>query len=795
MKMKLDKETLLKHHYWLVAAGALVVSLAAIFLLRTAVRAGITSEKKKLDDEYKKISDAAKGDVASRASIEKTRADANGRKSVEEKVWRDAFREQEPSIRWARKIEEKYQFTAQNFFATEVTLKPEDADLGVSKDPSLFAGIVETKDASKMTVRGKVFMPQGDGKDAEVEIVKTFSWHPPVIVSKEGEDKLLKLDAIEPGNKVLVANKPLAGMFITQLAALGDDAALEATPRDDFKFQGIVQERDNYKMVVKGKVKVPLPERIKPEDGTTELTEEVTWTFFRNDPPGKPGGEEVLSFLKVMTGSNIQVTFERGRYFLDRLTVAERTDFESSYTDQFAEVFAQVDPLRLEDPYDPTSLRGVVQLYTGGEGGGGAVGKGGFGAGGSLAGALGNTSFWPFNPKELPPPNARFFRYVPRDKLNLGVDFSELAWLAQEDIWIYKEIYRLVDQANAYVREFKSTAIDKGWAGENAYWDLHIEPAGEGQVTLKLTNRLVRRQPLGIYLKVWFKGTKEPVEIPVGGIAPLNPRGMEGSFFRTKPFDLEGNLANIEKVEQKLTWDLAAVRRIDEVLIGADVAGQTAHSHRTVPMAVKEYKEEPKPEVPAGDDGKGPPMGKGIVPGPGDIFGNPGGGKDGGIPFSKKRYLEVSPQARRIPVMVTLIIDQQHFDRVQVSFANSKMRFLTTQVLMNRFPGSVNPVNRKGADASPGGGIVPKFGPPMFPMEGAFTPMGTFGPGPMGPGPMGPGPMPMGPGYMPGSEVGGPGMDFNQSRTEDNESNVEVVIYGIMTLYERYPGRANAAAP
>ena len=42
-------------------------------------------------------------------------------------------------------------------------------------------------------------------------------------------------------------------------------------------------------------------------------------------------------------------------------------------------------------------------------------------------------------------------------------------------------------------------------------------------------------------------------------------------------------------------------------------------------------------------------------------------------------------------VAIVLIVDQNQVDRVQTAFNNSKLRFLTTQVLLNHYPKSLKP--------------------------------------------------------------------------------------------------------
>jgi hypothetical protein len=158
----------------------------------------------------------------------------------------------------------------------------------------------------------------------------------------------------------------------------------------------------------------------------------------------------------------------------------------------------------------------------------------------------------------------------------------------------------------------------------------------------------------------------------------------------------------------------------------------------------------------------------------------------------KDRYLEVSEQSRRVPVGVALIVDQDHIDRVLTSFNNSKLRFLTTQVLLNRYSGSVRP-NLVGSGGAAGAtreeGAIPMIGPmgggslgPM-PMGGGFS-------GPKGSSSLGPRPGSSGVGgYQPGENAGAATQSAGVGVSDELENNLELVIYGIVTLYERYPKR------
>jgi hypothetical protein len=89
-----------------------------------------------------------------------------------------------------------------------------------------------------------------------------------------------------------------------------------------------------------------------------------------------------------------------------------------------------------------------------------------------------------------------------------------------------------------------------------------------------------------------------------------------------------------------------------------------------------------------------------------------------------------------------LICDQDHVDRVLASFANSPFRFVLNQLVMNRYPLTVRPqLSLEKAERLP-------------PRPGALPKTATLG----------------------GSE-------------EEAEANVELVLYGTMTLYQRFPPR------
>jgi hypothetical protein len=386
MKFNFDKEVLIKHHYWLVAVGALVISLAAIFLLRTSVRGAIVSEKEKLDKSLATIKTASEKPVRSKDSINQKKTQAEESKGLEVVVWKKNYMKQEPYVRWAPEVEDTYHFT---------------------RDPQ--TGVI--------------------------------------------------------------------GYFASQVNILEDAApAAEDPPASDGDvFKGKVKDRDESKVTVEGKVRRPLPaatgkDEEKKDPGFEDVNE--TRTFF-DTPLNKVeiGGKRTV-FAKLREGQRVSVTYYRGRYFQDPLQLHERTKFSENYYTQFNRILSRVDPMYIDED---GKLKGVVQLRDG-------------------------AGFWSYkkvSEDEMPPPTGKFIRYVDKAMWNPVQDFSELAWIAQEDVWIMDEMYRVVDQANAYVREFvpAKEATPVHWIGDNAYWRAEIKrvDADNIHVTLQISCRAANR--------------------------------------------------------------------------------------------------------------------------------------------------------------------------------------------------------------------------------------------------------------------------------------------------------------
>jgi hypothetical protein len=521
----------------------------------------------------------------------------------------------------------------------------------------------------------------------------------------------------------------------------------------------LVQVEKDY-FLLKTRTKGEQPEKIMRTDSVAkvDLTDENRQITL-NELDGQKAG-------KILA-----VKYQTGRYFGDSLTSSERSAFAASYKDQIHEI------LKIVDPVDD-KLNGVVQLRD-----------------------------WLYAPApEFPPPTARFFRHISDDwEQFVAKNISKEIWIAQENLWLQREIYRIIRSANDELSKFAGKGgkeRGKAYSFSNPNFRIDLNLDAKGKLSFTITNLLERQQTIDLKFRVLLNDTPgfDPETFLVSG-NPLKPKGSPSGSSHTQTFDAEKSPRNgVFGIEQVLTWQTAAIKRIDQVSFGSLSGDDLSHSHRTIVDGLKPF--DPKdaevaagpagpggmpgmpgmPEGPPGAGGKAAPMplpAGGMPGGPGG--GAPGAGSNKGpldLGLWSFRYQDVSDQSRRIPVAVVLIIDQDHLDRVLTAFNNSKLRFLSTQVLVNQYLGSLQPSTK--LDAGLPGGEMP---------FGGGGPREIFG-GPRGKGSLGPQPMPgFGPTFGPG--MGGEPADPGAG---GQETNLEVVIYGIMTLYQRYPAAPKLAA-
>jgi len=142
-------------------------------------------------------------------------------------------------------------------------------------------------------------------------------------------------------------------------------------------------------------------------------------------------------------------------------------------------------------------------------------------------------------------------------------------------------------------------------------------------------------------------------------------------------------------------------------------------------------------------------------------------------------------------VAVTMTVDQSHLSEILVAFANSRLRFQTTQVEYRRVP-SAGPTTQPGGMGSPFG-PGPSPGGTSRPGSPGGFPIGSSLGGPPG-GAAAPPPPPGGTGTAPMPGAGSPmfpnGLNNGQNPeaavpTYENPNLIEVTVYGIASLYER----------
>jgi hypothetical protein len=436
-------------------------------------------------------------------------------------------------------------------------------------------------------------------------------------------------------------------------------------------------------------------------------------------------------------------------------------------------------------------------------------------------------------------------------------------WLTQEELWVKREMLRIIRDANDLVARFKevtpesstdkdkkevkagpvaakdaqpakaeTAALEKDPKGvkpipaatktdpnhkifRNPNWelDLTLTDSGGGKFTLhgKLTNIAKRKQSLDTKFKVFLQDPGTATE-PSSELLSVKPKAVG------EQKAIEGLFG----VEQVLNWKTAAVKRLEDLQL-------MYMSSRTI--------RELKPPrfintAPEGGDSATPgdttasagatPSATGAERGSSATPYGPGAGAvqaatqtQNGLEIN--RYTDYSDQVRHMPVAMVVIVDEEHLPELLAAFVNSKLRIQITQYHWQHCRERMNPTLNEGSPqyanvAPPGqrasmggsvpgttvtGGVRKVYGPDAGgrPRGGERDAgRGVPGPQPRGPGGYGPNPnlgrSPAGPGPgMPSSRsvpFSGPGITSEDEEQEDLNL-LEVAVYGLASLYERYP--------
>jgi hypothetical protein len=370
----------------------------------------------------------------------------------------------------------------------------------------------------------------------------------------------------------------------------------------------------------------------------------------------------------------------------------------------------------------------------------------------------------------------------------------------------------------------------------NAYWELDLKlvknDSNKSVIRGSIKNRTKVRRPLGMFFKVQVQeGSTQRAAFLADG-EPL-AGGETVTFKDSEPID-NLNPQGLFAVEQVLNWRTAPVKRIDLLAMGYN-------SHRlssrmlVPPRFIKKIQDDAAAEQAASGGGGGgaagaspSPMASGDAAGAGGPAGammQMAGGQQAGMTpngLSRNRYIDVTDQVRRMPVGMVVVVDQAHVEDFLSAFANARLRIQTTQVHWQHLRENIKPSSEQSAPSTGpgsgvrpsgpmvGGGVRPGGGEPDDDTRSGAGirpggPGGKFGAGRFGP-PGYPGvSMPgMMPGRMPGTYMpsmpgmpsgGYPGMGGTSEDQEEDLNLVELAVYGVASLYERYPPKKEQAAP
>jgi hypothetical protein len=437
------------------------------------------------------------------------------------------------------------------------------------------------------------------------------------------------------------------------------------------------------------------------------------------------------------------------------------------------------------------------------------------------------------------PPFSGKFDKIPPDSIEL--------WLLQEELAMERELLRIIRDTNDMIATFHkvpgASKPDKS-KGEidhqiftNANFKLDLvlaEQKGTKLFRCTLTNISKRRQSLGIPFLVDVKGVGaqgfyadgEPLA-PGASVVLKDKQGGDQEkelALQTQSGVLSGEV--LQGVMQVYNWRTAPIKRINMLKMG--VQSNRTQGALNPPgfdkAAADAALAAQQAAQPAADGGGG--TGAGGMEGMMSRMQRMGGGERGGggfgggrsdqtkNGFEKNRYMSVSKQVRRIPILLAVVMDQAHVQDFLTVVANSKLRIQTTQVYWQRFHDDIKPTFAE--ESKPGEGQkTPSTSPGIA--KGALGGKGGMGAAPdegirMKPGPAaGRGNMGMNRGagmadmmnQMRKRMAGGMGMgmmgtpglpssstpaDASTDIEPEEESNlVEVALYGITSLYERYP--------
>ena len=389
---------------------------------------------------------------------------------------------------------------------------------------------------------------------------------------------------------------------------------------------------------------------------------------------------------------------------------------------------------------------------------------------------------------------------------------SRQMWLVMEDFWIQRALLEPIKVVNDSLSRFDMDKPDNQLPPPNArkfksrIWELDLEVkdqpnGGRKYMTGKIKNRTKQLQLLGsgntMTLRIWFDATRldlPPFEFQIQGEFVPGDESITIPPLPSHVFAPGTNFTEIAKVEQILDEKTVPVRRLDRLALGypsAKYYTTALNNPRFWPDA------DPTAATAAAPAGPGP-MGDMMSPSGGSVSGGSANvaatlrpGEAGAMALTKladgnkKRYVDVTDQVRRMQVAFTVVVDQQYITDVMIAFANSPLRFETVQYhwkrasLPNSLSSDSSGVSGQGRDEG-NSSIVGSAG-----MGLDSSPFGQIGP-------MSSSRPTSGEtkGFSSNQFGGIPGLSAtslsNVSEAQANSGLVELTVYGLISLYEKY---------
>jgi hypothetical protein len=291
----------------------------------------------------------------------------------------------------------------------------------------------------------------------------------------------------------------------------------------------------------------------------------------------------------------------------------------------------------------------------------------------------------------------------PFDNFWARVPTVEEMWLAQEDFWTKRELLRIVREAVASVARFQEVAEDKdkdkpeGIAGrhhfKNTLWeiDLMLEKQGRNQWLISGRSTIKNVHPAGRTVPLSASPSS-------GGLHFSVKQGNKRVPFRVdgEPLPVGATAAfrkswkidtiNFEKPFE-LEQDFEPANCPVRELLDLELG---KHSHRTnspllTSITIKPAKQEAAAAASAAPAAAAPASGK-AAPAP---AAGAGAGEGDFTPnhLARRRYVFRTEQVRHIPIALHMVVDIAHMHDVLIAMSNSRLRVQTTQVQFRHING------------------------------------------------------------------------------------------------------------